>query len=78
MQAQAPAHGVAHVGRSTAGRRQPRAALDQIQIKLGGGTVSRRVQRQGFVPGTGHATGKPVPRPAGLGEAVDEDEAGQR
>lgn len=77
VQAQPAPHGVAHVGRSTAGRRQPRAALDQIQIKIAGGTVARRVQRNGFVPGTGHATGKFVPGASGLGEPVDEDETSQ-
>jgi hypothetical protein len=38
--------------------------------------VARRVQRNGFVPGTGHATGKFVPGATGLGEPVDEDEPG--
>jgi len=76
VQAQPSAHGVAHVGRSTTGGGQPRTAVDKIQIKLAGGTVSRRVQRKGFVVGTGHATGKFVPGTSGLGEPVDEDEPG--
>ena len=46
VQAQAPAHGVAHVGRTTTGGRKPRTTVDQIQIKVAGGTVSRRVTHE--------------------------------
>jgi hypothetical protein len=75
VEAEAPAHRVAHVRRAPAGAPEQVGAGDEIGVDVRGAAVAGRVDGHGLVVGPQRRR-EGVPRAAGLGEPVDEDDAG--